>query len=219
MKPIVEFKILFELSRLAIDDVERGSEDSDWGPLQEFAQKIAYAEDRAVFDGYAAAAIEGMREVSSHKAFQLPANIKKYPEVLAKAVSALRLAGVNGSYALILGNDAYAKATGGSDEGFPLLSHIEHLIDSKIIWVPAIEGGAVVSLRGGDFQFNLGQDISIGYDSHTTVMVTLYFIESFNFRLWTPKVIVSLSPVKKYAYKSWLMLSGLESLVKIRSLR
>lgn len=58
--PVVEFRVPFELTREAIDDVERGSEDSDWQPLKDAAQKIAYAEDRAVFEGYAAAGIQGI---------------------------------------------------------------------------------------------------------------------------------------------------------------
>ena len=42
-------------SRNDIDDVERGSQDSDWDPVKEAAKKLAFAEDRAIFEGYEAA--------------------------------------------------------------------------------------------------------------------------------------------------------------------
>jgi uncharacterized linocin/CFP29 family protein len=47
-------RVPLQLSRSAIDDVERGALDSDWSPVKEAMRKIAFAEDRAVFDGYAA---------------------------------------------------------------------------------------------------------------------------------------------------------------------
>src|SRR5579871_5321431 len=93
IKALVELRVPFELTRQAIDDVERGANDSDWNPLKEAARKIAFAEDRAVFDGYAAAGIEGIRRGSSNPALTLPSSVKGYPGVVAQAVSQLRLAG------------------------------------------------------------------------------------------------------------------------------
>src|SRR5262245_58398872 len=63
---LVELRVPFELTRQAIDDVERGATDSDWSPVKEAARKIAFAEDRAVFDGYAAAGIQGVRQGTSN---------------------------------------------------------------------------------------------------------------------------------------------------------
>ena len=37
-KALVELRVPFELTRQAIDDVERGATDSDWAPLKEAAQ-------------------------------------------------------------------------------------------------------------------------------------------------------------------------------------
>jgi uncharacterized linocin/CFP29 family protein len=102
-KALVELRVPFELTREAIDDVERGANDSDWSPVKEAARKIAFAEDRAVFDGYAAAGIQGVRQGTSNPVLTLPSSVKGYPGVVAQAVSQLRLAGVNGPYALLLG--------------------------------------------------------------------------------------------------------------------
>jgi uncharacterized linocin/CFP29 family protein len=194
---IVELRVPFELTRQAIDDVERGATDSDWSPVKEAARTIAFAEDRAVFDGYAAAGIQGIRQGSSNPGVILPPNVTAYPGAVAKAVGQLRLAGVNGPYALVLGAGAYTAASGGSDEGYPVFHHIERVVDGGIIWAPAIEGGVVLTTRSGDFELDLGQDISIGYQSHSSTVVELYFLETFTFRLLTTEAAVVLAPGEK----------------------
>jgi uncharacterized linocin/CFP29 family protein len=197
VKALVEVRVPFELSRQAIDDVERGATDSDWGPVKEAARKIAFTEDRSVFNGYAAAGIQGIRQGSSNAAIALPSSVKTYPDAIAQAVSSLRLAGVNGPYALVLGADAYTAVSGGSDEGYPVLRHVQRLIDGEIIWAPAIEGGFVLTTRGGDFELDLGQDISIGYLSHSETNVELYLQESFTFRMLTAEAAVALKAPEK----------------------
>src|SRR5580692_4050436 len=78
-KALVELRVPFELTRQAIDDVERGATDSDWSPVKEAARIIAFAEDRSVFNGYGAAGIQGIREGSSNAPVVLPSNVRAYP--------------------------------------------------------------------------------------------------------------------------------------------
>lgn len=196
-KALVELRVPFQLTREAIDDVERGATDSNWAPVKEAARKIAFAEDSAVFGGYAAAGIEGIREGCSNPKLVLPASVKAYPGAVAQAVGQLRFAGVNGPYVLLLGAETYTAATGGSDEGYPVLRHIERLVEGEIVWAPAIEGGFVVTTRGGDFELDIGQDISIGYSSHSRTSVELYLQETFTFRMLTAEAAAVLMPGKK----------------------
>jgi uncharacterized linocin/CFP29 family protein len=196
-KALVELRVPFELTRQAIDDVERGAADSDWSAVKDAARKIAFAEDRSVFDGYAAAGIQGVRQGSSNPALTLPSNVRGYPGAVAQALSQLRLAGVNGPYALLLGAEPYTAVSGGSDEGYPLLQHIQRLVDGEIVWAPALEGGFVLTTRGGDFELDIGQDISIGYLSHSKAIVELYLQETFTFRLLTTEAAVVLAPAEK----------------------
>lgn len=197
VRALVELRVPFELSRQAIDDVERGSNDSDWDPLKDAARKIAFAEDRAVFDGYAAAGIQGIRQRTSNPVLTLPPSIKNYPAVVAQAVSQLRLAGVNGPYTLLLGTEPYTAIGGATDDGYPVLQHIQRLIDGKIIWAPAIAGGVLLTTRGGDFQLSIGQDLSIGYLSHSATSVQLYFQETITFLMLTSEASVVLAPEAK----------------------
>lgn len=190
---LVELRVPFTLSRQAIDDVERGATDSDWSPVKDAARKVAFAEDRAVFDGWAAAGIGGIRPGASNPALMLPSAAMGYPAVVAQAVNQLRLAGCNGPYRLVLGADPFTAVNGGSEEGYPVLQHIQRLVEGEIIWAPAIAGGLVLTARGGDFELDVGQDISIGYLGHSETDVELYLQESFTFRLLTTEAAVALA--------------------------
>lgn len=196
VSPLVELRVPFELERQQIDDVERGAEDSDWDPVKQAARAIAFAEDRAIFDGYQAAPITGIRQSTSNPKRELPADVRMYPQAVAEALSQLRLVGVNGPYAVALGAKAYTALAETSDHGYPVLEHVKRLVEDKIVWAPAIEGAFVLTLRGGDFALHLGQDVSIGYSSHTETKVTLYLQESFTFLPLTTEASVALGAAR-----------------------
>jgi uncharacterized linocin/CFP29 family protein len=197
VKPLVELRVPFDLDRQAVDDVDRGAEDSDWQPVKDAAKQIAFAEDRAIFDGYSAADVGGIREWTSNPVMTLPAAVIDYPDAIARALSQLRFVGVNGPYSVLLGADAYTALAETSDHGYPVLEHVRKLVKDDIIWAPAIEGAFVLSTRGGDFDLHLGQDVSIGYLSHTDSVVRLYLQETFTFLLLTAEAAVALSPPAK----------------------
>ena len=55
-----------------------------------------------------------------------------------------------------------------------------------------MSAGVVLSLRGGDFLFESGEDLSVGYDYHDPDDVHLYLEETFSFRVATPEAAISL---------------------------
>lgn len=197
VKALVELRVPFELSRQAIDDVARGSDDSDWQPTKDAAKTLAFVEDRAIFDGYRDANIQGIREGTSNPIKSLPDDVRGYPDAVAQAVSQLRLVGVNGPYSVLLGADEYTELIETRDQGYPILEPVKHMIDGQIIWAPAITGAFVLSTRGGDFALNIGSDVSIGYLSHTDTIVRLYLQETFTFRVLTSEASVVLSASSK----------------------
>lgn len=193
--PLVELRVPFDLAREAVDDVERGSADSDWQPAKDAATKLAWAEDRAIFLGYAAAGIQGLREGSSNPALALPASAIEFPDAIAAALKQLRLEGVEGPYAAVFSAATYTALQEASHKGYPVLNHIQRLVGPEnIIWAPAIEGAYVLSMRGGDFELNLGTDLAIGYLSHSDTQVRLYLEEALTFRLLSPEAVVALQP-------------------------
>jgi uncharacterized linocin/CFP29 family protein len=197
VKALVELRVPFELDRQAIDDVERGANDSDWQPAKDAARQIAFAEDRAIFDGYAAAGIGGIRQGTSNPIMTLPADVRDYPEAVARALGQLRLVGVDGPYSVLLGADAYTALAETSDHGYPVLEHVRRLVKDEIVWAPAIAGACVLTTRGGDFDLHIGQDVSIGYASHSDTAVRLYLQETLTFLLLTTEAAVALAPPTK----------------------
>jgi uncharacterized linocin/CFP29 family protein len=192
-RPVVQLQVPFTLDREQIDSVERGALDPDWQPVKDAARQIAFAEDRAIFDGYPAAQITGIRQASSNPGLTLPSEVRDYPDTISRAVSELRLAGVAGPYSLLLSADAYTAVSETSDHGYPILEHLARVLDGDIIWAPAIDGALLLTGRGGDHELRLGQDLSIGYLSHDAARVRLYFTESFTFSVYTTEASVSIT--------------------------
>jgi uncharacterized linocin/CFP29 family protein len=192
-KPLVRLRVLFTLSRIEIDDVERGSQDSDWEPVKDAAKKLAFVEDRAIFEGYPEASIEGIRGASSNPPLKLPEDPREIPDIITQALTELRLAGVDGPYSVLLSADVYTKVSETTEHGYPILEHMNRLVNGDIIWAPAIDGAFVLTTRGGDFDLQLGTDVSIGYLSHDADTVQLYLQETLTFLCYTAEASVALS--------------------------
>lgn len=195
-KPLVRLRVPFTVSRTAVDDVERGAQDSDWDPVKEAAKKLAFVEDRAIFEGYGAAQIDGIRTCTSNPVLELPDDARKIPDAIAQALSALRLAGVDGPYSVLLSADAYTSVSETTEHGYPILEHLNRMVDGDIIWAPAIDGAFVLSARGGDFDLQLGTDVSIGYLSHDAGTVALYLEETLTFLCYTAEASVALTAAR-----------------------
>ena len=192
--PLVELRARFSVARSEVDDAERGAVDIDLGALDEAALRIAGAENAAVFHGWSAAGIAGIADVSTHDPVALGEDCERYPRHVAKAVDALRAVGIDAPYGLALGPEVHTRVLETSEHGgYPLLEHLRQILGGPIVWAPAVNGGAVLSTRGGDFLFDSGQDLSIGYESHDADAVQLYLEESFSFRVATPDAAVPLT--------------------------
>jgi uncharacterized linocin/CFP29 family protein len=193
--PLVELRADFELSREELRDADRGAEDTDLATLDRAAHQIALAENVAVFHGWSDATTTGIGDASPHDALQLPDGPDDYRRPVASAVERLLCDGITGPYGLALGREQYRRVVEAAEHGgYPLLDHLRKILEGPIVWAPGVKGGVVLSLRGGDFLFESGQDLSIGYDSHDAGVVRLYLEESFSFRVATPEAAVVLNP-------------------------
>jgi uncharacterized linocin/CFP29 family protein len=192
--PLVEVRADFELSRAELRDADRGADDVDLEPLDRAAHQIAVAENVAVFHGWHGA-IAGIAEASPHEHAQLPDAADRYPKHVATAIERLLSSGITGPYGLALGREPYRKVVETAEHGgYPLLEHLRKILEGPIVWAPGVDGAVLVSQRGGDFIFESGQDLSIGYDSNDGDTVRLYLEESFSFHVATPEAAVALSP-------------------------
>ena len=192
--PLVEVRADFELRRSELRDADRGADDADLTALDTAARQVARAENVAVFHGYAGA-MAGIAEASPHEPIKLGATADAYPRKVAGAVEQLLCSGIAGPYGLALGRDQYRRVVETAEHGgYPLLDHLRKILEGPIVWAPGVNGAIVLSMRGGDFKFECGQDLALGYESHDGEAVRLYIEESFSFHVATPEAAVPLKP-------------------------
>jgi uncharacterized linocin/CFP29 family protein len=193
VRPLVEVRAPFRVARSELDDVERGSTSPNFDALDVAARQLALSENTAVFHGYAAAGITGIAEASPLPPITLSDGLESWATSAARAVDSLRQAGIGGPYGLALSPAAYTSIIETTEHGgYPLLDHLRQILDGPVVWAPGVGSGIVLSLRGGDYVFESGQDISIGYLEHSATEVQLYLEESFTFRINTPEAAVAL---------------------------
>src|SRR6185436_182047 len=169
----------------------RGADDVDFDDLDVAARQLASAENAAVFAGWKEAGIKGIAGECPHPPIPRGDDFDRYPSRVAAAVELLLRSGVGGPYGLALSGDDYTHVVETAEHGgYPLFEHLRQILEGPMVWTPGIEGAIVVSLRGGDFLFECGQDIAVGYDSHDAEQVALYLEESFSFRVATPEAAV-----------------------------
>ena len=191
--PLVELRADFELSRDELRDADRGADDVDLGALDRASHQIALAENVAVFHGWKGA-VAGIADSSPHEQVALGKDPSGYPRLLAGAVERLRSEGIGGPYGLALGPEQYRRVIETTEHGYLVLDHLAKILDGPIVSAPGVKGAVALSLRGGDFIYESGQDLSIGYDSHDAAVVRLYLEESFSFHVATPESAVAFRP-------------------------
>jgi uncharacterized linocin/CFP29 family protein len=193
--PLVELRADFAISLGELRDHDRGALDPDLGDLDAAAYRIAVAENAAVVHGWSEAEIAGIAETSPHEGSPLAATIDTYPRPVAEATELLLRRGISGPYALLLSRDEYTRVIESAEHGgYPLLDHLRKILGGPIVWGPGVSGGVVLSLRGGDYLFESGQDLAVGYRHHDSEAVHLYLQESFSFVVETPEAAVWLQP-------------------------
>jgi uncharacterized linocin/CFP29 family protein len=192
---LAELRAPFTVAREELRDADRGAADVDFAELDAAARRLAVAENKAVFHGWPEAGMRGITEASPHPTLPRGDNFDYYPSYVAKAVELLLRGGVGGPYGLALGTDDYTGVIETAEHGgYPLFDHLAKILSGPIVWSPGVNGAIVLSQRGGDFLFEAGQDLAVGYDHHDADAVHLYLEESFSFRVATPEAAVALVP-------------------------
>ena len=190
--PLVEVRADVRLLRDELLAATRGAEDVDLGAIDDAAARIAATENAAVFAGWDAVGITGITGATPHEPLVHQGAPSQYADVVALAVSTLKRSGVDGPYGLAVSPTDWVDIIESSENGYPMLPRLRDILGGPIEWTPGIEGAVVLSLRGGDFVLELGQDLSVGYASHDADGVDLYLEESLSFRVNTPEAAVAI---------------------------
>jgi uncharacterized linocin/CFP29 family protein len=192
VQPLAELRVPFSIDVAELRAFDRGAQDVDYDDLDRAVRAIVTAENKAVFHGLPAAEITGITEVAPHKALRHTGRPEGLPAVVASGVDLLMQSGIQGPFAFVLGADAWTLVAGATEGGYPLRPHVAEIIGGPIVWAPGVTGGVLLSMRGGDFLLDCGQDLSVGYLAHDTERVDLYLEESLAFRVVTPEAAVAI---------------------------
>ena len=191
---VAELRADFAINRGELRAADRGADDPDLAALDHAVERIAQAENIAVFHGWPGA-VTGIVEASPYEQAQLGEETNAYPSRVAGAVEELLASGIDGPYGVALGREQYRRVVETAEHGgYPLLSHLKEITRGPVVWAPGLVGAVILSLRGGDFLFESGQDISIGFETHDDDTVGLYLEESFSFHVATPEAAIALVP-------------------------
>jgi uncharacterized linocin/CFP29 family protein len=204
-QPLVELRRRFDIPWVELDAIDRGATAIDLDPAIQAARAIAMVEDSLVFHGMNAAEIDGIVPTAEHEHEPLPlgADAGAMPPAVAQAMTVLRHAGVEGPYALVLGTRCYTQVIEGTEGGYPVLEHLRLVLDGgTVTHAPALEGALLLSLRGGDFELVVGEDLSLGYADHTSEGVTFFLEETLLFRVNGPEAAVALPAAASLASPS-----------------
>jgi uncharacterized linocin/CFP29 family protein len=189
--PIVELRVEARLDRSELDRVGRGGAGPDLSPLVRAAGQLAAAEDRLVFDGDEQLGVSGIVSGSPHPPVTLGDDPAAFARQVARALTVLREAAVDGPYGVALGPRCFTEVMEASEHGgYPVLEHVRLLTGGPVVWAPALEGAVVLSMRGGDFELHVGADAGVGYARYDEETVTVFLDESLTFRNLGPEAAI-----------------------------
>lgn len=193
VQPMIEARTPIHLQLMELDSISRGMEGADLSPVAQACERIAAAEDSVIFNGYGSGSVRGVLPASEHESIAVRGTPEERFAGLVQAWQTLQGAGVGGPYGLALGEDLHAALLQASDDGYPVIRRARELLQGPIVRCGAIDGGALVSMRGGDFRLTVGGDMSIGYVACDRDQVELYITSSFTFETFDPAAAVPIA--------------------------
>lgn len=182
--PLVEARVSFKLNLWELDNLERGAEGVDLSELEEAAEKMAAFEEKIIYKGLKSGGIDGIYGAAENK-LNFTGKAEDIPGCIAHSVNKFNTLGIEGPYTLIVNPDLWVEISS-QNKGYPLLKQVKNLIEGDIIVSESADKPVLLSKDSGGFKIVSGIDLSIGYHSHNTKEVELYFTESFTFRVIDP---------------------------------
>lgn len=192
---IVESRVAFELDINEMDNVVRGARDVDLAGLEEAAKKIALFEEQVIFHGLPEANISGLKLCIGNECLTIGSKPEELLEGIAEGVASFSSRSIEGPYSFIVGPRLWSRMSA-HVQGYPIKMQAETILGGSVLLSPYLsdqfaDEAYMISQRGGDLELILGQDLAIGYESHTAERVKLYFTESFTFRVLEPQAVLN----------------------------
>ncbi|HKL47564.1 MAG TPA: family 1 encapsulin nanocompartment shell protein [Candidatus Izemoplasmatales bacterium] len=187
-KSLLETRISFELSKWELDNLLRGAKDIELDALEDAAKVIARFEDDVIYNGSKNAGIAGlMQEAGIEKNIKLDS--QEILSGISEALIDLKNAFVGGPFNFVVSRKVYNALN--KVHGSKLLRMIvEEMIGGHVIVSEMITGGLLLPVEHDDLEFTIGQEYTIGYESHTDDMVKLFIMNSFTLRVLDDQILV-----------------------------
>ncbi len=189
VQPLVEPRINFSLSIWELDNLARGAKDIDLDPMEDAAVKLAEFEEKTIYYGLKNASITGLRDCNKEAKLAFPEQIENLLSVVSQGMTTLMQASIGGPYALIVSPEKWQKISS-HFKGYPLKLQLEKLLGGPVILSHFIKEAFLAPANAEELSLVLGQDISIGYESHNDKEVRLFFTESFTLQIHDPATII-----------------------------
>jgi uncharacterized linocin/CFP29 family protein len=191
---LVETRVHFDLNIREMDNVVRGAKDVDLSSLEEAARQIALFEEKVVYHGLPEANVKGMKTCAGGECLTVGSTPEALLETVAQGVTTFAGRSVEGPYAFVVGPTLWSRMSA-HFQGYPVKMQAENVLGGPVVLSPYLSGefaddAFLVTTRGGDLELVLGQDLAIGYEKHSAETVTLYFTESFTFRILEPAAVI-----------------------------
>jgi uncharacterized linocin/CFP29 family protein len=187
--PLVEVRKPFELDLWELDNIERGAKDIDLSPLENAAREVAVFEENAIYEGFQPAKIIGLEKAAEGSLFALPTDANAFLKEIGNQIINLTRKTVQGPYTLVINEMEWLELIKLS-EGYPIQKQLKTVLGGKVLINHFNKNSFLLTERGGDYELVIGQDYTLGYDSHTTSKVKLFLTGSFTFRVLSPEAIV-----------------------------
>ena len=175
---LAQIRADFSLPWSAVEAFERDGPALDTSTAETAAREVGLAEDRLAYSGEPVGT--GFLEDPGWPRIRLedwtdPARVIAD---LVGAVEALDRLTVPGPYEAVLSADRYYAYLSAANRGYPVPRHTKNIIADVHRSLVMQDGGALFSMRGGDFILTVGGDLSVGYRSHDRDALHLFCVET-----------------------------------------
>jgi uncharacterized linocin/CFP29 family protein len=191
---LAQLRADFSLPWSAIEAFERGGPALDTAPAEDAAREVGLAEDRLVYSGEPVGT--GFLEDPESSRVRLGdwSDPVRVIADLVQAVEMLDRLTVPGPYEAVLSPERYYAYLAAANRGYPVPRHTKNIVAEVHRSLVMQDGGALFSLRGGDFILTVGGDLAVGYRSHDRDALHLFCAETIAPQTLSPDAVCLLTP-------------------------
>ena len=186
---LAQIRADFSLPWAAVEAFERGGPALDTATAEDAAREVALAEDRLAYSGQPVGT--GFLEDPGSPHIRLGdwADPVRVINDLVQAVEMLDRLTVPGPYEAVLSPDRYYAYLTAANRGYPVPRHTKNIIAEVHRSLVMRDGGALFSMRGGDFILTVGGDLAVGYRSHDRDALHLFCVETLAPQTLSPEAV------------------------------